>query len=51
MGDQHDLTGVFSWPSNLPKSYFLPFTLAFVCRSAGDHALPCPSLREFRVSP
>jgi hypothetical protein len=22
MGDQLDLTGLFSWPSNLPKSYF-----------------------------
>jgi hypothetical protein len=25
MGDQLDLTGLFSWPSNLPKSYFSPF--------------------------
>jgi hypothetical protein len=22
MGDQLDLTGPFSWPSNLPESYF-----------------------------
>jgi hypothetical protein len=30
---------------------FPTFYLAFVCRGAADHALPCPSLREFRVSP
>jgi hypothetical protein len=28
MGDQHDLTNLFSWPSNLPKSYFSSLLLS-----------------------
>ena len=52
MGDQHDLTNLFSWPSNLPKSYFSSLLLSpsFVA-GPRDHAIPCPSLREFLVSP
>jgi hypothetical protein len=28
MGDQLDLTGLFAWPSNLPKSYFSSLLLS-----------------------
>jgi hypothetical protein len=45
MGDQLDLTGPFSWPSNLPKSYFsylLPRLR--MSRGSGPRAsLPQPS--------
>jgi hypothetical protein len=45
MGDQLDLTGLFSWPSNLPKSYFFSSLLSpsFLARSRTP-PFPAPAL-------
>jgi hypothetical protein len=52
MGDKLDLTGLFSWPYNLPKSYlFFLYSRLHFSLGRGQGALSCPRLREFRVSP
>jgi hypothetical protein len=45
MGDQLDLKGLFSWPSNLPKSYFFSSLLSpsFLARSRTP-PFPAPAL-------